>query len=244
MEHQLWSDVSKLALGGVAFILCGDFSQFPACCESHVGCTIPEGALEQSYMIRDLSGGNRLILTENKRSDQILFDFYTSLSTRPLAEALQEARLRFPVTDRPATTIVISHARRRYLNMQRNLAEKPPDAVFFRAPATGGKTGPQSMWLWPGLNVVGAGGAVKKGVFETIAQATSKEVVLHSGTRLTAHQTARSLRLAYALTYPSVQGLTIGDVVRLDCTENRHFTWKHLYVGVSRCTAHHMLEVV
>ena len=127
--------------------------------------------------------------------------------------------------------------------MQRNLAEKPPDAVFFRA-VGGGKTGPQSMWLWPGLTVVGAGGAVKKGVFETIAAVTSEEVVLHSGTRLTAHQTARSLRLAYALTYPSVQGLTIGGVVRLDCTGNKHFSWKHMYVGVSRCTAHHMLEVV
>jgi len=54
----------------------------------------------------------------------------------------------------------------------------------------------------------------------------------------------RSLRLAYALTYPSTQGLTIPGVVRLDCTENRHFTWKHLYVGSSRSTAHHLLEVV
>ena len=244
MEHQLWSDVSKLALGGVAVILVGDFSQFPACCESHVGCIVPEGSLEQSHMIRDLSGGNRLILTENKRSDQVLYDFYTSLSTRPLAEALQEARIRFPVSDRPATTIVISHARRRYVNMQRNLAEKPPDAVFYRAPVTGSKTGPQSMWLWPGLNVVGAGGIVTKGVFETVAQATPEGVVLHSGTRLTVHQAVRSLRLGYALTYPSTQGLTITGVVRLDCTENRHFIWKHLYVGSSRCTAHHLLEVV
>ena len=244
MEHQLWADVCKLALGGVSFILCGDFSQFSACCESHVGSLIPEGALERSDMIRDLANSNRLTLRGNKRSDQELFDFYTSLASRDLAEVLEEARLRFPVSDRPATIIVISHARRRYLNMQRNLAEKPSDAVFFRAPATGGKTGPQSMWLWPGLNVVGAGGAVKKGVFETIAQATPEEVVLHNGTRLTAHQTVRSLRLAYALCYPSTQGLSISGVVRLDCTENRHFTWKHLYVGSSRCTAHTLLEVV
>ena len=86
---------------------------------------------------------------------------------------------------------------------------------------------------------------MKKGVFETVAHVTPGEVVLHSGTRLTAHQAVRSLRLAYALTYPSTQGLTIGPgVVRLDCTENRHFTWKHLYVGASRCTAHTLLEVV
>ena len=109
------------------------------------------------------------------------------------------------MTLRPSTTIVISHARRRYLNMQRNLAEKPTDAVFFRAPVTG-KAGPQSMWLWPGLTVIGAGGSVKKGLFETVKDATPDEVVLHSGTRLTAHQAVRSLRLASALTYPSVQG--------------------------------------
>ena len=54
MEHQLWADVCKLALGGVSFILSGDHSQFPACCETHVGTPIPEGALEQSHMIRDL----------------------------------------------------------------------------------------------------------------------------------------------------------------------------------------------
>ena len=193
-------------------------------------------------MITDLSGGNRLTLNENRRSDQILFDFYTSLATRPLDSALREARLRFPVTERPATTIVISHARRRYINMRRNLAEKPPDAVFFRVHSSS-KAGPQSMWLWQGLTVVGAGGAVKKGVFETVAHATPDAVVLHSGTRLTAHQ-VRSLRLAYALTYPSTQGLTLPGVVRLDCTANRHFTWKHLYVGASRCTSHELLEVV
>ena len=243
IEHQLWADVCKLALGGVAFVLCGDFSQFPACCECHVGCIVPEGALEQSHMIRDLSGGNILTLTENRRSDQILFDFYTSLSGRPLAEALQEARIPFPVTSRPATTIVISHARRRYLNMRRNLAEKVPDAVFYRAQVTG-KAGPQSMWLWPGLAVVGAGGAVKKGIFDTITHATSEEVVLHSGTRLAAHQAVRSLRLASALTCPSTQGLTIPGVVRLDCTSSPHFTIRHLYVGSSRATAHHLLEVV
>ena len=126
MEVQLWCDICKVSLAeNVSFILCGDFLQFPAVCESHAGCPVPEGALEHSHMIRDLSGGNRLTLRENKRSDPTLFDFYTSLTARPLAEVLQEARIRFPVTSRPATTIVISHARRRFLNMRSNLKEKP-----------------------------------------------------------------------------------------------------------------------
>ena len=68
--------------------------------------------------------------------------------------------------------------------------------------------------------------------------------MLHNGTRLAAHQAVRSLRLASALTYPSVQGLTIPGVVRLDCTSSQFFTIRHLYVGSSRATAHHLLEVV
>ena len=84
---------------------------------------------------------------------------------------------------------------------------------------------------------------MKKGVFETVETVTPDEIVLHSGTRLTAHQGVRSLRLAYALTYPSSQGLTLPGVVRLCCTNSRHFTKKHLYVGSSRAVRHSDLEV-
>ena len=148
LEHQLWADFCKLALSGVSFILCGDFAQFGACCETHMGARVPEGALEQSHMILDLSRGNRLTLTENGRSDHIVFDLYTSLAARPLDEALAEARTRFPVTSRPATTLVISHARRRYLCMRRNLAEKPPGrfVAVTAGPAPGSL--PAVRWRW------------------------------------------------------------------------------------------------
>ena len=196
-------------------------------------------------MLRDLADGNRLTLTENKRSDQVLYDLYTALQRRTLADALEEARARFRVTTRTATTLVVSHARRRFLNMQCNLAEKPPEAIFFRAPMTGGKTGPQSMWLWPGLRVIRAGGGpVKKGIFESVATVSEEGVVLHSGVSLTAHQAVRTLRLSYALTYASCQGLTLPGVVRLDCTNSPHFSIRHVYVGSSRRTASHLLEVV
>ena len=129
---QLYSDIAKVSeMAAVSFILCGDDQQFPAVCEHWCGCSIADGALETSHMIQDLAGGNRCTLTQNKRSDQILFDFYTSVSARPLAEVLHEARILFSVTSRAATTtLVISHARRRYLNCTRNRSEKPSDAVF------------------------------------------------------------------------------------------------------------------
>ena len=99
------------------------------------------------------------------------------------------------------------------------------------------------MWLWPGQRLIGSGGVVKKGVFETVETVTPDEIVLQSGARLTAHQGIRSLRLSYALTYPSSQGLTLTGVVRLWCTNSKHFTKRHLYVGASRATRHSDLEV-
>lgn len=56
MEDQHWADVCKFALADVAFILCGDFAQFPAVCEHWAGCSVPDGALERSHMVRDLAG--------------------------------------------------------------------------------------------------------------------------------------------------------------------------------------------
>ena len=104
-------------------------------------------------LVRDLANSNRLTLTGNRRSDHVLFDFYTCLSSPPLAEVLREARILFPVTTRqPDTTLVISHARRRFLDVKRNLREKPPDAVFLKAPLTGTTgSGPQSMYICVGL---------------------------------------------------------------------------------------------
>ena len=98
LEAQLWADIAKVSqMADVSFILCGDYEQFHAICEHWAGSSVPEGSLERSHMVQDLARNNRLALTENKRSDQVLFDFYTSLSSRPLAELLNEARILFPV---------------------------------------------------------------------------------------------------------------------------------------------------
>ena len=98
LEVQLWADICKLALAEIAFVLCGDFLQFPAVCQHWAGYPVADGALEASHMVLDLAGGNRLTLVENMRSDQELFDFYTSLAARPLQSLLLEARTRFPRT--------------------------------------------------------------------------------------------------------------------------------------------------
>ena len=96
--------------------------------------------------------------------------------------------------------------------------------------------------LWPGIQLIGAGHLCKKGLFYEVAEVSGDFVNLTCGLRLTHEQTVRSLRLAYALTYASCQGLTLPGVVRLE-TDSPNFTMKHLYVGISRATSAELIEV-
>ena len=106
-------------------------------------------------------------LTQNKRSDQTLFDLYTGIWEMNLDDALAKGRQDFAATDKPANlTLAISHDQRKKLNRQQNLQDKPSGAVFVRAPKiTCPGNAPQNMWIWPGLRMLGAGGTCLKGVF-------------------------------------------------------------------------------
>ena len=203
-------------------------------------------------MLRELCCGNRFTLTENKRSDPPLFDFIQSLrpgtaQARPLAEALAEARARFPRTAREADWVLcLSHRKRMALNRQMNNCKKPPGALFFRyRPASGDVTGnaPQSCWLWPGVTLVGAGGCCPKGILVEVTALTEEEVCLSSGAKLGREQVCKCTRLAHCLCYASVQGLTLPGVVRLEDTDSPMFCLRKLYVGVSRATAAEKVEV-
>ena len=60
---------------------------------------------------------------------------------------------------------------------------------------------------------------MKKGVFAKIESVSEDgDVVLDNGIALSASHACRSMRLAYAMTYPGAQGLTLEGRVRLDCT--------------------------
>jgi hypothetical protein len=211
---------------------------------------VPEGALQRSDLLKELSGGFRLELTHNHRSDADLFGFFTGLGVatdtpRDLAEAVADAKLRFPRQKGfPQITLVIAHSRRVALNRLQNLAEKPADAILFKAKA--GKkrdNAAQHMFVYPGQRLVGAGGRVRKGVFVTVKSATPDELVLEDGTILTSEMASRCLRLAHSITIASAQGLTLFGRIRVE-TNHPTFTLKHLYVASSRCTAANLLEVV
>ncbi len=249
IDAQLWADLALVRMRGIQMICCGDFGQFGAVAESWAGCAVKEGALQGSDMLLEMCDANRLMLTENRRSDAKLFDFYTGLRSgtpqaRPIREALSEARALFPKTALlPDFTLTMSHKRRVALNGAANLRHKPADAVFIQAPPpTRAGNQPQSMWVWSGLRVIGAGGKCLKGLFYTI-RAVSAEQVFLDGLTLSHQEAVRSLRLSYALTFASCQGLTLPGRLRLE-TESPHMSIRHLYVGISRATAAELVEVV
>ncbi len=91
--------------------------------------------------------------------------------------------------------------------------------------------------------MLGAGGKCLKGVFYEIEECNNDFVKLKGGEELTHDECVKCLRLSYAITYASSQGLTLPGIVRLDDTSNKHFSIKHLYVGVSRCTSSELLEI-
>ena len=185
-----------------------------------------------------------MVLTENMRSDARLFEAYTDLGSN-LQEALERTRALFPASQRPARyTLTISHRNRMRINRLRNMQDaKDWDSIFLKAPkGTRGGNLPQDMILWKGLQLIGAGHRCLKGLFYEVEEVTEEMVRLTSGLVLTHEQAILSLRLCYALTYASCQGLTLPGVVRLD-TRSNHFTLKHLYVGLSRGTAADLVEV-
>ena len=128
--------------------------------------------------------------------------------------------------------------RDRKINRERNLQDKPSEAVFVRAPKiTCQGNAPQNMWVWAGWMMLGAGGKCLKCVFYEIESYENEIVTLVSGEKLSHDECVKCLRLSYAITYASSQGLTLNGLVRLEDTTNRNFGLRHLCVGASRCTS-------
>ena len=95
-------DVACVALDrGVRFLLMGDFRQLRALLDSFAGARV-ERPLKDSDLLRDLlAGGCCHELTENRRSDERIFQFISWLRVGeadevPLAEAVRLARREFP----------------------------------------------------------------------------------------------------------------------------------------------------
>ena len=250
IDVYLFCEIGKLLHKGVQFILLGDFRQFSAICASWSTAPLPDDALKQSDLLFELAGGNRVTLTENRRSDPTIFEFIKGLriderDEKPRHEAVAEAKRLFPGTGARADyTLVMSH--RIELNAWCNqMDSERPDAVEIKVESRHqtDHNAPQNFKLWPGLRLIGAGHKVPKGIFVVVKACDADRVVLDNDLTLTHHQVCQSLRLSYAITYASCQGLTLRGRVRLE-TQSGFLTTRHLYVGVSRGTSSELVEVV
>ena len=106
------------------------------------------------------------------------------------------------------------------------------------------------MWLQPGLRVMctceGKRGRLYNHAFFTVAALGDSTVSLTDdlGTFEIKHEeAARVLRLTFALTYASIEGMTIPGILRLLDGDHPRFDWRTLFVGLSRGTAANDVEV-
>ena len=246
LDIELLATVNRLTYLGTQLLISGDFAQFAPIGNSWRGSPVPEDALAQSRLLHTLAGGNRLCLTECKRSDHELFGFYTKLIPGgnlfglPIQSAVAQARETFRYQGVCELNLVLSHRKSIKLNRRCNLHFKGPCAVYL--PCTPAKrvqlNGSQSMWIWQGLALLGClpleRQGIRNGVEYRVAAINETTLALENGLVLTHEQAVAWLRLPYAMTYASVQGReTEGTLALHDCGSG-HFTWRHLYVGLSR----------
>ena len=101
------------------FIISGDGAQMGACFSTFRGVPVDADQIGQSQFFFDLRGGTRCILTECKRSDKALFDWYTSISEGgsryelELKDKVKQARRDFRWRGQARWHLCISHAKRR-----------------------------------------------------------------------------------------------------------------------------------
>jgi hypothetical protein len=151
---------------------------------------------------------------------------------------VSQARAKFPAGPGFCEhNLVLSHRRRIWLNARMNLALKPGTAVLVRkVSALGATSAPQDMWVYAGQSLVACCNNGTKGLrngVRYVVKHVGEQILLEGGTTLTHAQCVQLLRLSHAQTYASCQGDEF-NAVRLWDVENRHFTWRHLYVGLSR----------
>ena len=246
LDVGLWLQINKLA-STMQFLLSGDFNQFSPLGNTFRGSTVSESAFEDSGLLHTLSGGNKVVLTTCRRSEAVLFDFYSSLIAGGsrfelrVADAVRHARVYFPDTAPARWNLVISHQRRIRINRSYNDREASPEAVTLevKGKAAHGNAA-QTMKLWPGIQLLGCVSSEKKGMrngcLYTVESVGADAVKLEGLGSFTFEQTTLWLRLSYAQTYASCQGTEFTESLCLWDVAHKSCSMRHLFVGMSRAS--------
>jgi len=254
LEHALWAELNKL---DKQWLLSGDENQFLPIWSSYRGVEIDESRLHRSRFLHQLAGGTRLVLTECRRSETDLFEFYSSLIlggsrfTIPLETVLNEARGLFNFEGPARHNLVISHHKRIKINKELNIYHKPDaGAILLKPKPTKGQLcKAQDLWVWEGLEVLGctqASKRVRNNVLYTVTAVEPEHIEIESKERfwLSHEQFGQLCRLSYARTYASIQGTEFQESLRLQDTANINFSRKHLFVALSRGRRNELIDVM
>jgi len=245
LDCELIAALNRLTYSGVKFLLSGDFNQFAPIGNSFRGCAVADDVFEKSDLLHRMADGNRLTLTECKRSDVELFDFYTrlipggDLFEQPIKEAVKLAPEKFKYQGVCGLNLTLSHRKRIAINRQVNLNKKHPNAVFLPCPKLTrlSLNAPQEMWLWPHLELLGCLPIEKQGVRNGVLykiESIDDSVHFEGGIVLSKDDCVLMMRLSHCMTYASVQGReTEGSLCLHDC-DSGYMNHKHLYVALSR----------
>ncbi len=254
------------------WILSGDFNQYAPFFDSFMGKSTVT-PFKGSDLLHSLSGGKMLTMTHCMRSDAVLFDWYASLVEEPLGSRFeqpmsvtaQQARSEFTVaratgfiagTTLAPTNLVISHRLRETVNEQCNIADakgrddvQPFTLAEFEYKAVAGTNNPQCALFWVGQRVVACskGRKLRNGREYEILELCSFVIVKAADEepiKLKRSEFFRCMRLRYAVTYASAQGLTLQGLLALHDVGHRYFDWRKLYVGLSRATGRDQVIVM
>ena len=220
---------------------------------------------QHSALMHELCGGLRIELTKYRRgTDLDLFKWYHGMYDKEdVASLVEESRRRYPSECNPMDdplVMCISHAKRMRVNTRQNERLRPAGAVYLEwagEDLVGCTMQPQSMYIWPGLELIGCSrGSGKKdvvqGVLYVIKEITDTHVKLEMRDEyckdpqnktedelpeVILEDVCSQLRLCHAMCYYTVQGRTIKDkpIVLLD-TSHPHFSVRALIVALSRTT--------
>ena len=156
--------------------------------------------------------------------------------------------------------VCISHRNRMRINRWQNRLEKDRHPQKLSIPSYGFLKGcasqPQDMWVWKGLELIGAGRTSRRVLNRVIYRVHSftdehLTVQVHRDfgeeelLELPLREASDNLTLCYAAVYQSCQGRTLRNMhVLLMDTQHVHFSLRHLYVGASRVTSGQYLHIV
>ena len=244
------SFLAQLLLTDTKFIVIGDEHQLEHPANCWAGEIHSSTKLSTSRLLWEMCGGNMVLLSKCRRSNPELFNIYQSFlpggcrSDWDVAQQVAYARTQFPRINGVARfNICISHLRRKYINRccwdlakkDRTLKVKFQDELVNA--------------IYPGMPCIGNATVqqITNGAFYQVLGWTNERIEIEDIETKERHTVKPELfshmHCGFSATYPRMQGRTLTEHTRLWDTSHKHFSKKHLALGISRVSDRTKLDI-